>query len=284
MITIGDYQIYPAFLAILIAVPAVIVFGVIFYLNHKQDKRNLLLDTITKWQKQNIVRIIDEYIEKNPKLPEQKVKNLRGFQGYVRHNRLWDSEDILDIGDGALIDASKALFEKIKEDVEGGNRNEAVLLCHTIDFMNCGVEYEGNIIQWIGDEMESIKNHTDMDDNEARLLSVVSNTIGMVRTLVDPDIEKIPELFDVDQVLKTYNLYDFNAAISDVENTIDFRNLQAETYDIASRCLTHHIYYNILYETEKDYVPYHQIYYIRALACTLDRLLYDAILNSIDYS
>ena len=279
---IGDYIIYPPFFFLAILIPVVITIIVIFILNKRQDKKNKKLNLITKWQKTKIVEILDEEIEATPNSSKEYHDLIRNIQGYIRHNRYWDYDDMMDFNENSVIVLTTLIFERIKKDVELNRKNEAVLLCHALDFINCGVEYTGKNIEWIGDEISADKNHDQMTDDEGRLFHICLSAVEKVWDLVDPDLDKIPEINSkVDPTLKTYKEYDFEVAYDDLQEAIDFRNLKPETFDITARALVYEL--NIIIEDlEKLYLPYYQVYFVRALACCLDRQLYDKIITSIE--
>ena len=280
---IGDYIIYPPVFFLAIAIPIILAIIIILLVNRRQDKKNKELNLITKWQKTRLIEILDDEIKATPNSSEEYHTTINKLQGYIRHNRYWDYEDLLDFDENSIILLTTILFEKIKADVEANKNNEAVLLCHALDFINCGVEYEGKYIEWIGDEISSDKNHDQMTDNEGRLFHICLSAVEKIMALIDPDLDKIPEInYDVDPVLKTYVGYDFEKAYEDLQEAIDFRNLQPETFDICARALVYELHM-IIKDLEKMYLPYYQVYFLRALACCLDRQLYDKILTSIDY-
>lgn len=281
---IGDYVIHFPLIAAIIIIPVFIALIVIFIINKKQDKRNLELNLITKYQKNKLVEILEEEINSSPNALEWYHPMLRNLQGYIRRKRYWDPQEIMDeIHEEALIYLTIIVFDRIRLDVEVNKKNEAVLLCHALDFINCGLEYTGNIVEWIGDEIECQKNHKDMSDNEGRLFSILSSTLEKLWDLIDEDLEKIPEEVEgIDPILKTYKDYDFEEAYSDVHSCVDFRNLKPETFDILARGLVFTID-ELLDVLDKKYLPYYQVYYVRALASCLDRQLYDKILTSIEY-
>ena len=281
---IGDYIINPILIAAIIIIPVIIAIIVILIINKKQDKKNLELNLITKYQKNKLVDILDEEIDTTPDAVEGYHQMLRNLQGYIRRKRYWDPQEIMsEIDEDALIFLTTIVFERIKFDVEKNKKNEAVLLCHALDFINCGVEYEGNEVEWIGDEIECKKNHKDMSDNEGRLFSILMTTIERLWELVDEDLEKIPEEVEgIDPTLKTYKDFDFEEAYIDVQNCVDFRNLKPETIDILARGLVY-VMDEIIEVLDKKYLPYYQVYYLRALASCLDKQLYDKILTSIEY-
>lgn len=279
---IGDYIIYPPFFIAAIVVPIVIAVIIILIINKRLDKKNKELDLITRWQKEHIPKLLENEYNNYPDAKESYKKLLKELQGYIRHHRYWDPDDLIDFNEQAVLVLTTIIFEQIKEDVRKNKKNEAVLLCHTLDFINCGVEYYGKELEWIGDEIVSSKNHEDMSDNEGRLFKILLSNVEKIHAYVDPDLEKIPETIDVDPILKTYVDFDFDVAYDDLQSAIDFRALKDETYDIAARATTE-LLDDIITELDKNYLPYYQVYYVRALACCLDKQLYDKILTSIEY-
>lgn len=282
-IQIGGYLLYLPFFIAIIFVPIIITVIVVLIINKKYDKLNKNLDVITQYQKTKLDEILDKEIENTPEATEAYHELIRQIQGYIRHKRFWDPQELLDMHENSLLLLTTVIFEKIKEDVKNNNKNEAVLLCHALDFINCGVSYEGKEMEWIGDEIECTKNHEDMSDNEGRLFKLCLSTVERLWEFVDADLEKIPEsISEIDPTLKTYKAFDFETAYDDLSECVDFRNLKPETFDICARGLVY-ILDDIISELDKQYLPYYQVYYVRALACCLDKQLYDAIVESIEY-
>lgn len=281
-IEIGGYVFYPSFWIAVVVVPAIIVLVVILLINFKFKKKEKSYNSITSWQRNKIDELLDDEMEDMEDADDEYKDIVRNIQGYVRRRKFWDVDELLEIDDDAVIVLSSIVYDEIVRDVRKNKFNDAVLLLHAFDYINGGVHFIGNQMDWIGDEVEEYKNDLKMSDYEARLLKIFCSSIDMMCEKIDYDIDKIPETVDVDPMLKTYSAVDFEKASDEIFSCIDMRNLGKETLDITARCLTEHMRW-IINETTKKVIPEWQLYYIRALACALDKQLYPDILNSIDF-
>ncbi len=281
MIIIFGYKIFWPLLVLIILSPSIIGFICITISNMNSSKRGDKFYKITKWQKEEINKILEKEIIPG-ETSEEYENAIRQCQAYVTRQKVWDYELLQETYEYAPNLITTILSEELEARIEKKNIDYAILLCHAIDFVNCGVSTFGRKPLWIKDDIAELKNHKDMDENEARVLSITENILLQTAKLIDPDLDKIPEYLRINDVLKTYSEYDFEIAITEIRQCIDYRNLKRETRDLVSRCLMAHIK-DIIKNFEEDILPEHQVYYFRALACSLDGELYDTILDTIEY-
>lgn len=247
----------------------------------KREKRNKEMNKISSWQREKINAALDEYI--TDRTSDDRKELIGNLKGYINRQRYWDADKIAEISSDALNVLDIILFKKIKKAVETNRRNDAVLYLHAFDFANGGPTYHNDTLVWIGDDIKEQKNDLSMSESEARFFYIIATTINKAITIVDEELGKIPEEIDVDPILRTYKMYDFQDALEDAATCNDIRNLKPETLDIAARALVIEIDY-CLENFSGDRFAECRLYYVRALACCLDKQLYDEILDSIELS
>ena len=282
MVTIGGYRIYwPVFLVLILLIAGIVVFIVLQSKKKNQKKTQMEIKTITAWQKKFLNQVFDEY-EANTQAEEAEKQAISRLKGYMRHHYFWDADEVSELGDKTLQFLDYLLFLKIKEFVGTNNKNDAVLCLHLFDMVNGGPVFKGAVMDWLQDDLDEQKNDLRMDAYEARLLEIVASVITEIAGFVDEEIDKIPEDVEgIDEILKTYNKYDFATALQDSIKCNDFKSLAPETYDIAARGLVREIQKCIV-SFSGDRFPQHRLYYIRCLACCLDKEPYDEVLDTID--
>lgn len=280
MITIGGYRIYwPVFVVIFLLIAAIAVFIVVHNKKKKNQKSQAELKIITTWQKKFLYQLFSSYEDGATDAERKAISNLKG---YLNHHYVWNADEVAALGEKTLEFLDYLLFVQIQKFVNINDKNQAVLCLHLFDMVNGGPEFIGNTMDWIQDDIDEQKNDLRMDVYEARLFELVSSAIEEVSRYVDPELEKIPEeAEDFDSVLKTYTKYDFSVALQDSMSCNDFKNLSPETYDIAARAFVREIQKCIVSFTG-DRFPQFRLYYIRALACCLDKEPYDEILDTIE--
>lgn len=282
-IEIGGYVFYPSFWIAVVIVPVVITLVLVLIYNFKLKRKAKSFNSITSWQKERIVELIDKELEDMADTDEEYKEMLKNCQGYIRHKKFWNVDELLDIDEDAVVVITSIVYDEIVRDVRSKNNNDAVLLLHAVDYINGGCPLIGQEMEWIGTEIEELKNDLKMTDYEARLLKIFYNSIDYAINEVDIDINKIPEGYPCDPELKNYILLDFEKAQEEILDCIDMRNLSNETLTICARCLTDHMK-DIIVDLSKKTIPDWQLYYIRAIACALDKQLYPDIVNSIDFN
>ena len=289
MIEVGGYRIYWPVFALFTILIGVLVGFILLKLVRNLHKLNKKMNTISSWQKYNIITLLEERLEdvlaNNDFSKEEKdyFSNVfNGLIGYIRRHRYWDVNEILEIDEKAIQVLDEVIFDKIKECVAKNQKNTAVLYCHAFDFANGGPVYTNSkILNWIGDDVEEHKNDLRMSPYEARCFSVMLSAVGDVFDLLDEDLDKIPEDIEVDNILRTYNSLDFEYAIEDLSTCNDIKNLKTETIDIAARSLLC-IFDMYVHSFNGSTLPSYRLYTVRCLACCLDNCLYDEVLDSID--
>ena len=171
----------------------------------------------------------------------------------------------------------------IEEDSNNSN-NRAVLLLHTLDMAYGGAPIINGEIEWLGQDVQELDNHSEMNKCEARLLKIYLNMIEKIWEYVDDDISKIPESANVPEELKIYSADDFVDAYQEVDECVDVKELSESTKRIITLALAMTLE-ELKNSLDDEGLKYYQLYYIRALACSIDNTysLYTDILNSIEY-
>lgn len=279
-VDVFGYRLYPAFFIVVIGIPLVIAIILLILSNKKIDKKHVNMYRITDWQKSELLKILDKEIS-GENVSQKYTEIIRSAQGFISRKRIWDIEELQEIHPQICAILTTVFYRDMKDAFEQQYVDKAVLLCHTIDFINEGLEYNGLDIEWIGDDIESLKNHRDMTDSEARLLQIVSSSISKASYLIDSDISKIPESVSCHKVLKTFNEDDFEFSVREVSSSVDFEELSSETFVLAAHSLIHTLD-EVIENLDAPKLPYFQIYLVRALACCMDRQIYTAILDTIE--
>ena len=289
MIEIGGYRIYWPVFAIFVILIGVLVGIILIKLTRNMQKLNKKMNTISSWQKYNIINLLEERLKEvtsnNDFSQDEKdrfITIFNGLIGYIRRHRYWDVDEILEIDERAIQVLDEVLFDKIKSCVAKNQKNVAVLYCHAFDYANGGPVYTNSkILDWIGDDVAEQKNDLRMSVYEARCFSILIDAVSDTFGLIDEDLDKIPEDIEVDPILRTYNSMDFEYALEDLSTCNDIKNLKTESLDIAARSLLS-VFDVYVHSFNGNTLATYRLYAVRCLECCLDVCLYDEVLDSID--
>lgn len=280
--SIGDYSISWLGVFLLVAIIVGVVVFIIFQTRKKKIKKHKEeINKITSWQKSHLLSLFDDFLEDAGDAEVQAISNLKG---YIKNHRRWNVDEVVALGDKTLHFLDFLIYQEINKHFQDEDFKSTVLWLHLFDFANGGPAMKGDVIDWIGDDISEQKNDLRMDVYEARLMTISTNAIDEVFSLLDPEIDKIPESEPLtDEVLKSYDSIDFRDALSDCVICNDFKNLSDQTIEVLARCLNYEIK-KYMANFDGDRFPNHRLYFVRALACCLDRQLYDEVLDTVDMS
>ena len=287
-IRIGNYEISVWLFVIAIVVIAVLALAV-WLLLRKQEKGSSDLQKykrITAWQRKNLNLIIDEDVKQyGDSSGETYVTRANRIQAYINRRREWNRDELLQLDKTSLHYLSVVILENVDACIKHNLNNKAVLLLCALDYINGGAPVLNGHLDWLGDDLPELKNHREMSKYEARLLNIFKDAITEAWEYVDEDLGKIPETSHIDDKLKEFSSDDFIDAFNRIDECVDVKELTEEPLIIATRMLNRKVqsYSSTIGD---DGLKYHQLYYVRALACAAEKTyrLYEDILESLDYS
>ena len=281
-----DYIIYPAFFILLFAI--FILFLVLLViknvLKEKKQENNVNKNyEITNWQKKYLGSLIENYLEsKNYMDKYGYVLDL--FNDYVSENKYWNVDELIELDNKFVQIITLLLFEISKGEYLNNHYDNSVLILHSMDFINGGMDnpdYFGGNYPWIGDDIPEMKNHADMTDEETRTIYMYYSAVESIFCLVDEDLEKIPENANVLDFCKRFSMHQIDSALIDISSVIDIKSLKKETRDIIAKSLFNNISFLLgeifgdkNEESYSQYVDEYRRYSIRALASAIDNQLY----------
>lgn len=288
------YILYPAFFIAIFCVIFLIIISLVLRNVIKERKQEKKVDEkykITKWQKKYLLNLIDSYLEEN-NLHEFYDKYALELDDYMRENKYWNLDELLEIEIPDFVAyITLLLFEVAQTEFLSNRYDNAVLVLHSIDFINGGLDnpdfFEGEY-PYIGEDIPEMKNHPDMTEEEARTLYLFESSIEELYSFVDPDIEKIPEDAMVLDFCKRISMKEMEDASGDICSVIDIAEVNTKSRTIAAKALFNHISIllgSVLAPESEDYAKYvdeYRRYSIRALASAIDNQLYSDIIESID--
>lgn len=245
----------------------------------KESKAVYSLSVITDWQKENIPGILRSYVEHLD--DPDKILMLCN---YIENNTYWNDEEILEIGEDVVMDATFIIINEIGKILAGGlnvkSKNRIVLLLVTLDFMNGSLDLSsGKIENWMDSAFQG--GEVDGDEDLGKVWELYFNSIDRVgQQYIDKVLEGIPRItsaFDPLAGLKTEELL---TALNDVIDAVKFSDLSERTVFILSCCLYDQIGSNLERYSENTVNNYYSSFF-RAFAVLLDKASYPEIVSSI---
>lgn len=292
-VRIGNYIFYPAFFILIFGlfILLLITIAIVNILNNKKQENTINKQyEITTWQRKHLCRLMTEYVEDN-NLKNACLDIISELRKYINDNKYWNLDELLEIDENLVQYSTLLLFEIAQQEYIDNHMDNAVLILHTIDFINGGMDnpvYFDGPYPWIGEDIPEMRNHQDMTDEEARTVYLYESAIEELYSYVDEDLEKIPEKSNVLDFCKRLSKQDIQNASGDLCSIIDILEINAKTRDVVAKALFNNISSLLGSIFDKDdedcvkYVDEYRRYQIRALAAIIDNQLYSDVVASID--
>lgn len=298
-VRIGNYIIYPAFFILIFAIfisIMIIMLAIHFIKERKEEHANDDSFKITEWQRKYVIRLCRDYMRDN-EVSDEYEESINKLEKFILESTYWNLDELLEIDKNLVKNASLVLFFAAQDSYLLQQEDDAVLLLHTIDMMNGGPDnpdYFGGDYPWIGDEVQEMKNHKDMTDEEARTLYMWFSAVGDIASFVDEDLGKIPEASSAPQYCKRISQEEMETCAQDLLEIVDIRALKPENRDIVCKAMfcnilimLNGIFMNRKEEdnnTEEEilYIDEFRRYSIRSLTAAIDNQLYSDVIASID--
>jgi len=292
-IQVGNYILYPAFFAIIFGIFISILIIIVIKNVVKNKKHEKFINKyyeISKWQRKYLCSYLRKLIEEHD-YDEMLYNYVDLLSQYMKNNKLWDLNKLLNIKDDFVPYITIMLFEISKSLYIDGDNDGAVLCLHTIDFMNGGMDnpdYFDGEYPWIGDEIPQQINNEEMSDEETRTLHLYISAVKDIYEYFDEDLEKIPESLQVDDFCKRLKTEDIFNACNDLYEIIDILEISDETRDVVIKALFNSLSVligSIFDNEDENYVEYldeYRRYQLRALISAIDKQLYSDVIASIE--
>lgn len=272
------YRIYWTFFVLIIVLTLLVFIGIRVFSYRREAKAVYTLSVITEWQKNNIPSILRGRLGQS--IDEDNILRLCN---YIEQNKYWNDEEMLEISEDVVIDATFLLFNEIGElleDLNLVNRNRAILILVTIDFMNGALDLsEGKISEWM-DEALPGSDPTGYSSPE-KAMQLFTSTIDRAGSqYVDMDLNRIPLTAHAFSPLRNMEVDVLGDAIDDVSDAEKLSNCSEKTRDVIAYCLYDQIL-ELLHQYDGDTVNNYYSSYIRALAVDLNNEDYPNIIDSL---
>lgn len=275
------YRIYWTVFALItiIMVLGFLLYRIISYL--RESRAVYSLSVITDWQKENIPSILRDRIEQ-----AQDQDNILRLCNYIENNKYWNDEEITEIDEDLVIDASFMLFNEvgklIADEMNIVNKNRAILILTTIDFMNGSLDLSsGKIDEWMDDALPGATGEKGEDPSVKRSLQLISSSIDRTGDkYVSATSEGIPLITDAFAPLRGMDVDRLADAFDEAFVCDDIKKLSEATSRIATYSLYDQIG-NLLETYEGETINNYYSSYIRTLAVVLNKMYYPEIIETI---
>lgn len=283
-IEIAGYRFYPAFLLLLALIP-ILVFLSVFLIRKfriiKEKRQVYSTSKITTFEKKYIPQLLDyEIKDAEDDGDNDYAASIEDIKDFVIKCTYWNNDELLAINQDSILILTSILFDDIKANYTR-NPDRAVLLLHSIDNINGGMDFSENS-DWMPEDMPAIENSDKMEKNEARALELAKTSLNRaVQNYLNDDTDEIPITSNAFESLRGVSGSRLVAALEDIITTDSFYNLKDDTYEILSGSLIDQIDQLISEETN-DYFDEYYLAYFRLLASLIDRQTYNEILKTIE--
>lgn len=277
-IELFGYYFYPAFFITVIGVPILIAFIIIFARRFKLKRKVYSNSLISAWQKKYIPKIIDNEISEATN--SQYIQILKDGKDFVVNNKYWNNDEMVEKNKDSIVLLTKLFFDKVRREYKE-DPDTCVLLLNTIDIMNGGIDADIKS-HWMSEDLQYFENDERMTKNEGRLVCLCATAIHkLLEEYVDDDIGRIPQLTLAIDELKGEETEDIASVERHLLHCTDFTDLSNSDYDLITRALFDLIDKEFKQQRDDYFEPYYLCYF-RALACSIDKNLYDDIIDSIE--
>lgn len=275
------YRIYWTVFALILIIFAIVFILIRLFLYRKEAKAVYKYSIITDWQKKNIPDILRKRLDD---FNEKDQDNILRLCNYIENNYYWNDEEILEINENLVIDASFSLLNEISDLMINGlsveNKNRIVLLLTTIDFMNGSLDFSsGKIDNWM-DEALSDGGAPNKDKNVQRVIELLYSSVDRAGKYVDTMLNRVSYETDAFLPLKGMNLDEMADAIYEIVDKNDVKKVENKYLEIAALCLFDQIN-ELLKNYKENTINNYYASYLRAMAVSLDKNYYPEIIDTI---
>lgn len=293
---VGNYIFYPAFFILLFVIFVLFFVGLFLFKLVKEKKAEKAENDkyrITQWQRKHVVRLCKDYLRDNSE-NEDYMDALERLERYISDSTYWNMDEMIDIEKNMVRNITLILFFTAQESYLVGDEDDAVMLLHTLDMVNGGPDnpdYEGGEYPWIGDDVDEMRNHQDMTEEETRTLHLWFSSVSTLASFVDPDLGKIAENSPAPSYCKRISQEEMEACMEDLVTIVDIRGLQPSNRDVVCKAVFFNtlIMLNGIFNSKDEgmeeilYVDEGRRYLIRSLTAAIDNQLYSDVVESIEY-
>lgn len=297
MFEIGGYRIYPAFLAIVLVVVLLIVALVIFFIKKKgggsekptkikkiieKREERRAVQAVSNWQKKYLPLIIDEEIAANDSEENQEyIELLEMVKKNILESKEWNVDSLLAINPNILHVLTDLFLDAALTDFNNGNKDNAVLLLHSIDCMHGTISILNTRKEWITDEVQKLEGGVNLSDEEKKAAYIAYSSLEKILMLINPDTNKIIQSSGVLNELKEFSGSRFvqsKETLTNVNSLFDITEYDREP-----------IIYALFEESKEilDAMPLEkfrefEIFAFRVLASFIDNQPYSSVINTIE--
>ena len=297
MFEIGGYRIYPAFLAIVFVVLLLVVALIVFLIKKKggkEDKPTKIkkiiekreerraVQTVSNWQKKYLPLIIDEEIAANDSEENQEyIELLEMVKKNICESKEWNVDSFLSINPNILHVLTDLFLDAALTDFNNGNKDNAVLLLHSIDCMHGTISILNTRKEWITDEVQKLEGGVYLSDEERRAAYIADSVLAKMLVIIDSDTNKILKTSGVIDELKNFSGSRFVQSRETLSNVNSLRDIT--DYDREP------IIYALFEESKEilDAMPLEkfrefEIFVFRVLASFIDNQSYSDVVATIE--
>lgn len=280
-IDLFGYRIYWTVFALILIIFAIVFILIRLFLYRKEAKAVYKYSIITDWQKKNIPDILRKRLDD---FTEEEQDNILRLCNYIENNHYWNDEEILEINEHLVIDASFLLLNEISDLMVKGlsveNKNRIVLLLTTIDFMNGSLDFSsGKIDNWM-DESLSDGGASNKDKNVQRVIELLYSSVDRAGKYVDTLLDRVSYETDAFLPLKGISVDEMGDAIFEIVDKNDVKKVENRYLEIAALCLFDQIN-ELLKNYNENTINNYYASYLRAIAVSLDKNYYPQIIDTI---
>lgn len=276
-IEIFGYYVHVLLFVIIFAVILVGVLSFILIRRLKERKQVYTTSRITDWEKNNIPKLLRKEIDSvNDADYTNKINKIIN---YIQTCDYWNNDELIELDKDSILLITSILFDYVKEN-HSSNPDKCVLLLHTIDNANGGIDFSnGN--NWMSEDFQMQKNSGKMSDDESRAILLCQNAVTKAyEKYINTDTDAVPLITKAIPELSGKKYEQFQSAVDDIAVCKGFDSMKESTYNMTEICLIDEIDKFIEVE-EDDYFDEYYLCYFRVLASLIDRQPYDEILESL---
>lgn len=269
-----------------VPVAIILVFFILFILKkiisyRRESKAVYSLSVITDWQRENIPSILRKRISES-----QDEDNILRLCNYIENNTYWNDEEILEIDEDLVMDATFMLLNEVGElmceDMGVKNKNRAILILVAIDFINGSLDLSsGRIEEWMDDALPGETGDDSSKYSEQRAINLYASTLERVAdNYINHVIDAIPQITDAFLPLRGLTVDEFIDIFTETTELEDVYDINDKTANVIAYALYDQIA-GLLERYQGKTVNNYYSSYIRALAVVLNKMTYPEIVSTI---